>query len=426
MLLPRGMSGFAPGTTIGVYRLDRLLGAGGMGAVYRAVDTKLNRAVAIKVLSADVADASARRRFQREAQLASSLNHPHILTVHDADEFEGRQYLVTELVDGGTLRDWIGARRRDWHDVVETLAGVADGAAAAHAAGILHRDSKPENILLTRSGYAKLADFGLAKLQDSPLALTRSDIDGTRPGASHGTVAYMSPEQANGQPVDARSDIFSFAVVLYELLAGRRPFEGTTTLDTLHAIVNRAPDPLPDSVPQPLRTLVDRALQKDPGARVATMHEMVAELRQLARRSVETGPPPARRAGGVAWMAGAAALIGAVAIGAAVLMLERATAPPLPTPTQYIQLTNFADSATSPALSPDGRLLALIRGPSPCFGPGQAWVKTLPDREPVQISDDEASKFAPQFTTDGTEVTFTTGIDAASESMDTWIAPVGG
>ena len=216
------MSEPAPGLAIGVYRLEQLLGEGGMGAVYRALDTKLNRAVAIKFLSNDVADALARRRFQREAQLASSLNHPHILTVHDADEFEGRQYLVTELVDGGTLRDWTKAGRRGWQDIIETLVGVADGLAAAHDAGILHRDIKPENILLTKSGYAKIADFGLAKLQDSPVALTRTDVERTRPGLIVGTVAYMSPEQANGQPVDARSDIFSFGVVLSELLAGRR------------------------------------------------------------------------------------------------------------------------------------------------------------------------------------------------------------
>jgi len=425
MPLPPIVSGLAPGTTIGAYRLDQLLGEGGMGAVYRAVDTKLNRAVAIKFLSTDVADSSARRRFQREAQLASSLNHPHILTVHDADEFEGRQYLVTELVDGGTLRDWSRGPRRDWHDIIETLVGVADGLAAAHEAGILHRDIKPENILLTKSGYAKLADFGLAKLQDaSPVALTRTDIERTRPGMIIGTVAYMSPEQANGQPVDARSDIFSFAVVLYELLAGRRPFEGTTDVDALHAIVNHAPNPLPDSVPRPLRALVERALQKDPAARVQTMREMVAELRQLARQSGETVAPPPRRAAGVTWLAGAGALIAVVAIGVAVIIRPRTAASPRPT--QYIQLTNFADSATSPALSPDGRMLAFIRGPSPFFGPGQVWVKTLPDGEPVQISDDEASKFAPQFTTDGAEITFTTGIDAGSESMDTWIAPVGG
>jgi Tol biopolymer transport system component len=154
------------------------------------------------------------------------------------------------------------------------------------------------------------------------------------------------------------------------------------------------------------------------------MREMVAELRQLARQSGETAAAPPRRAAGVAWLAGAGGLIAVIAIGVVVMIRPRTTA--LPTPTQYIQLTNFADSATSPALSPDGRMLAFIRGPSPFFGPGQVWVKTLPDGEPVQISDDEASKFSPQFTTDGAEITFTTGIDAASESMDTWIAPVRG
>ena len=413
-----------PGTMIGVYRLDQLLGEGGMGVVYRAIDTKLNRAVAIKFLPADVADSSARRRFQREARLASSLNHPHILTVHDADEFEGRQYLVTELVDGGTLRDWIQTGRRDWHDIVETLVDVADGLAAAHEAGILHRDIKPENILLTKSGYAKLADFGLAKLQESPVALTRTDIERTRPGLIVGTVAYMSPEQANGQPVDARSDIFSFAIVLCELLAGRRPFEGATEIDVLHAIVNRPPSPLPDLIPRSLRELVERALQKDPAARVQTMREMVAALRQLARESGGTAAATQpRRAPGWVWVAAAAALA-IVAIAIAVMMRPRATA--APTPTQYIQLTNFADSATSPALSPDGRMLAFIRGPSTFFGPGQVWVKSLPDGEPVQISDDGGTKMGPQFTPDGTDVTFAKGIDADSESMDTWIAPARG
>ena len=205
------VSPFAPGTTIGTYRLDHQLGEGGMGTVYRATDTRLNRAVAIKFVSTDLADASARRRFQREAQLASSLNHPHILTVYDAGEFDGRQYLVTELVDGGTLRDWIKASPRSWQDVVELVIGLADGLATAHEAGILHRDVKPENILITKTGYAKLADFGLAKLRESPsLAADAPTEMRTRPGIIVGTVAYMSPEQASGQPVDARSDVFSF------------------------------------------------------------------------------------------------------------------------------------------------------------------------------------------------------------------------
>ena len=417
------MTSLAPGTAIGVYRLDQLRGQGGMGTVYAATDTKLNRTVAIKVLSTDVADSTARWRFQREAQLASSINHPHILTVHDVDEFEGRQYLVTELVDGGTLRDWIKAGRRDWHDIVEILVGVADGLAAAHEAGILHRDIKPANILLTKSGYAKLADFGLAKLETSPVALTRTDVESTRPGVIVGTVAYMSPEQATGQPVDARSDIFSFAVVLYELLAGRRPFEGATDIDVLHAIVNLPPNPLPDSIPRPLRLLVEKALQKDPAARIQTMREVVGQLRQLARQSGETTATERRRAPRWVWVT-AAAMIAIMAIGIAVITRPRTAAPP--PSTQYIQLTNFADSATSPALSPDGRMLAFIRGPSPFFGPGQVWVKSLPDGQPVQISDDESYKMGPQFTPDGTEVTFTKGIDADSDTMDTWMAATQG
>ena len=418
------MSLLAPGTMIGVYRIEHLLGEGGMGAVYRAIDTKLNRAVAIKFLSNELADASARRRFQREAQLASSLNHPHILTVLDADESDGRQYLVTELVEGGTVRDWARAARRDWHDVVETLVGVADGLAAAHEAGILHRDIKPENILLTRSGHAKLADFGLAKLEDSPIALTRTDIERTRPGAIIGTAAYMSPEQANGQPVDARSDIFSFAIVLYQLLAGRRPFEGATELEVLNAIVNRAPDALPDSVPRPLRALIERGLQKDPAARVQTMGEMAGELRQLVRQSREAVSPPQGQTRGFGWKAAVVALLAMIAFGVAVMMRPRTT--PSPTPTQYIQVTNFADSATSPALSPDGGLLAFIRGPSTFFGPGQVYVKALPDGEPEQITDDAELKFGPQFTQDGAAVAYTTGIGVESDSMDTWIAPARG
>jgi len=165
----------APGAKIGSYRVETLISAGGMGTVYRAQDTKLNRPVAIKFLSDDLADAGARRRFQQEARMASALNHPHILTVHDAGEFGGRQYVVTEFVDGGTLKDWAKAEKRTWLQIVELMTGVADGLVAAHEAGILHRDIKPANILVARNGYAKLADFGLAKLADN----THVDPTGT-------------------------------------------------------------------------------------------------------------------------------------------------------------------------------------------------------------------------------------------------------
>ena len=197
------------GQQLGPYRMLSLLGSGGMGDVYRAQDTKLNCPVAIKFLSDDLADRSARRRFQREAQLASSLNHPHIPTVHDAGEWDGRQYLVTEFVDGGTLREWTQRERRNWRQILELMVGVADALAAAHQAGILHRDIKPENILITTSGYAKLSDFGLAKLQHGTTeadAARTETANPTRPGSIVGTVAYMSPEQASGQPLDARGN----------------------------------------------------------------------------------------------------------------------------------------------------------------------------------------------------------------------------
>ncbi|HXI12251.1 MAG TPA: protein kinase [Thermoanaerobaculia bacterium] len=278
-----------PGTRIGSYEIVSPLGSGGMGTVYRALDTKLNRPVAIKFLSNELADPAARRRFQREAQLASSLNHPHILTVHDAGEFDGRQYLVTEFVDGWTLKDWARAEKRTWRQIVELLAGVADGLSAAHAAGITHRDIKPANILVARNGYAKLADFGLAKLAQTS---TPEDVtaqlwdDLTRPGMIVGTVEYMCPEQASGLPLDARCDVFSFGVVLYEMLARRKPFAGATDLEVLKTISHGTPEPLSEEVPAALRSVVEKALEKDPADRYQIMGEMVVDLRRLARQTV--------------------------------------------------------------------------------------------------------------------------------------------
>ena len=184
------MSSELSGLRLGVFVVQAPLGAGGMGVVYRALDTNLNRPVAIKFLSDELANPAARRRFQREAQTASSLNHPHILTVHDAGEFEGRQYLVTEFVDGGTLRDWTREAKRGWRQTIDLLTGVADGLAAAHQAGILHRDIKPENILITKSGYAKLADFGLAKLHEG----TTSD------DSAYGDRHAHAPREPSSEP----------------------------------------------------------------------------------------------------------------------------------------------------------------------------------------------------------------------------------
>lgn len=393
-----------------------------MGIVYRALDTSLNRPVAVKLLYDELATPEARRRFQREAKTVSSLNHPHILTVHAAGELDGRQYLVTEFVDGGTLRDWMRAANRDWRETIELLTGVADGLAAAHRAGILHRDIKPENILITQSGYAKLADFGLAKPHDAARAgqaPTTAD-DRTRTGMIMGTAAYMSPEQANGESLDARSDVFSLGVVLYEALSGQRPFAGASDLETLFAVVHREPTPLPDALPLPVRALVSKALAKNPAERFQSMHDMVVDLRRLTRQSFAapaTGPGSNR----ISWWWGAAPVAIAVAI-ATWAMLARPEHQPAAR--EYTPLTNFADAATQPALSPDGRLLAFVRGESTIGGFGQIYVKQLPDGEPSQLTRDSLLKTTPRFSPDGSRIAYTTSVDGAT--LDTWVVSATG
>jgi len=356
--------GVAIGTLVGSYRIESQLGEGGMGTVYRALDTKLNRPVAVKVLSDDLADAAARRRFQREAQMASSLNHPHIVTVHDVGEFEGRQYLVTEYVDAGTLKEWAQRENPGWRQIVELLSGVADGLAAAHAAGILHRDIKPANILVSKNGYAKLADFGLAKLEErsTPSAATRT-IGETRPGMVVGSVAYMSPEQASGKPLDARSDIFSFGIVLYELLVGHRPFSGRSDLEVLQTIIHGSFPPLPEDLPLGLRALVEKALETDPAERYQTMRDLVVDLRRLIRQktvemaAVTSTAPVSRRK----WMRSAAAGLVAAA-GAGIWVMRRGASgweDPLANAT-FTPFTNFEGMETTPAISPDGKFVAFI------------------------------------------------------------------
>ena len=364
------MSDFSIGALIGTYRIEARIGEGGMGAVYRALDTKLNRAVAIKFLSDHLADANARRRFQREAQMASSLNHPHIVTVYDAGEHEGRQYIVTELIDGGTLKDWASAEQRAWKQVVELVTGVADGLAAAHQAGITHRDIKPANILVTKNGYAKLADFGLAKLAEGSKAdLTRTVTEGhTRPGVIMGTIAYMSPEQASGKPVDARSDIYSFGILLYELLTGRRPFTGNTDLEVLNAITHSAPGPLADDLPVALRMAVEKALDKDPAERYQSMRELVVDLKRVQRlggTAAVTQTQPAAAISPVVVVSAAVRwrpLVWAGSIALALvagILISQWLDKPLPAARFKLTQLTFDDGLTTdPALSPDGTLLA--------------------------------------------------------------------
>jgi serine/threonine protein kinase len=379
-----------------------------MGTVYRAFDTKLNRPVAIKFLSSDLADADARRRFQREAQLASSLNHPHILTVHDAGEFEGREYLVTEFVDSGTLKDWARGKH-SWRQVVELLAGVADGLAAAHAAGITHRDIKPANILVAANGYAKLADFGLAKLTET----TSRDSDETqtltagptRQGVVVGTVAYMSPEQASGQKVDTRSDIFSFGVVLYELLAGRRPFGGKTNLEVMQAIIHGAGEPLGEEVPVALRLAVDKALAKDPSERYQSMREMVVDFRRLVHQSGEVPASgvsrPAHRRFRRAWSVLLPVLLAATYFGWQAWRVP----PQSDAPLRAIALTTFPGSERYPSFSPDGDRVAFTWG-----GPRQdnpdIYVQQVGSGSPLRRTTDPGSDFSAAWSPDGRQIAF--------------------
>jgi Tol biopolymer transport system component/predicted Ser/Thr protein kinase len=421
LLWKDGSTTLAIGTEIGSYRIEGVLGSGGMGVVYRAMDTRLNRPVAVKVLAEEIASPAARRRFQREAQAASSLNHPHILTVHDAGEFEERQYLVTEFVDGGTLREWIKQETRDWRQTVELLVGVADGLAAAHAAGILHRDIKPDNILVARNGYAKLADFGLAKLQEPPPSdASRTRTEHTGAGVILGTVPYMSPEQASGKSIDFRSDIFSFGVVLYEAVAGSRPFTGSNERAVLHAIVNDSPVPLPRDLPLQLVVAVEKAMEKDPVSRYQSARELVVDLRRLLRQS---GEPITAASGRTARVRGrfvlAAAAVGITASAmAAGYFLWRAPA----ARTEWIQITSFGDSATSPSLSADGRVLAFIRGPSTFFGPGDIYVKLLPDGEPAPLTHDRTNKMSPAIAPDGSRIAYT--VVDENFAWDTFVVPL--
>jgi eukaryotic-like serine/threonine-protein kinase len=287
----------SPGATLARYRIISKIGAGGMGEVYRAQDTELGRSVALKFLPADVAAHQSRvKRFIQEAKAASSLNHPNILTVYEIGRADDATFIATEFVDGVTLRQHLRHPLK-LIEILDIAIQVASALVAAHAAGIVHRDIKPENIMVRKDGIVKVLDFGLAKLterQDSSEASLEAPtmaLVNTEPGAVLGTVAYMSPEQAAGREVDARSDIWSLGIVLYEMLTSRVPFEGASKSHIIVAIIDR--DPLPVSqlapnVPEALEWIVSEALTKDPEERCQTAKELLGKLKRLKQR-LETG-----------------------------------------------------------------------------------------------------------------------------------------
>jgi eukaryotic-like serine/threonine-protein kinase len=281
------------GTRLGRYEIRTLLGAGGMGEVYLAHDTTLRRAVAIKLLPGDLAANTERlRRIQQEAYAASSLNHPNILTVHEIGAQEGTHFVATEFIDGETLRQRMARGRLELREILDIGEQVASALGAAHAAGIVHRDIKPENIMIRKDGIVKVLDFGLAKVVDAQGKI--SDLEtrtvastDTAAGMVLGTVQYMSPEQARALATDARTDVWSLGVVLYELLTGRATFEGRTTSDVIAAILKTEPTPLTkcaDDVPTELERIVTRALQKDCEERYQTVKDLGLDLKALKRR----------------------------------------------------------------------------------------------------------------------------------------------
>lgn len=419
--------GVALGDRLGPYEIIAELGAGGMGRVYRARDTRLGRFVAIKVLFSKVADDDGRRRFLQEGKTTSSLNHPHILTVHEVAEFEGQQYLVSEFVDGGTLRDWGRAEKRSWRQVLEILLGVGDALSCAHAVGILHRDIKPENILVAKNGYAKLADFGLAKLLQSTgsESATRTSISVTRPGQIVGTLAYMSPEQVSGRAIDARSDIFSFAVVLYEMLARRRPFPGDTELEVLHTIGQGAPVPLSDDLPLALRMIVDKALEKDPAERYQSIREMLVDMRRLLRQREPPRGPAVTAAIGRQQPRRFWILAGVVLLAIGVIS-GRTWLRPAPTvrSVQVQRLTDFVGVEESPAISPDGKTVAFV---ARVDGRKQIWVRLLAGGAPLQLTRDDADHEYPRWTPDSSSLIYFLANPSAGEPGTIWeISALGG
>jgi len=395
------------GTRVGDYEIQSLLGAGGMGEVYRARDLRLRRDVAVKVLPAIVSSDSERmRRFEQEATAAAALNHPNILAVHQLGTYAGTPYLVSELLEGETLREQIRRGRVAPRRAIDYGVQIAHGLAAAHERGIVHRDLKPENLFLTTDGRIKILDFGLAKLtQAQPDSAPSTPTIGveTEPGLVMGTVGYMSPEQVRGQAADSRADIFAFGAILYEILTGKRAFQRPTSPETMSAILNEDPPGislLTTGLSPALQRIVHRCLEKNPEQRFQSASDLAFALAALTdapeiiNKALEEGRSARKQY--IALATGAALLAAAFA---AYHFWPRSKRPI--GPAKIAQISQWNKPMKYARLSPDGHNVAFV---SPVGGIAQVFLMLTSGGEPLQLTNDEGDKFVDTFSSDGKEV----------------------
>jgi Tol biopolymer transport system component len=404
------------GTKLGPYEIVAPLGAGGMGEVYRARDTKLGRDVAVKVLPERLSqDADALARFEREARAVAALSHPNILAIFDLALEEGRSYAVTELLDGETLRERLSEGALPTRKAVGYALQVVRGLAAAHEKGIVHRDLKPENVFVTRDGRVKILDFGLAKLMETtePGETRSPTLAPTQPGVVMGTVGYMSPEQVRARPVDHRTDIFSFGAILYEMLSGERAFRGDSQAETMTAIVREEPPELTElakNVPAGLDRVVRRCLEKNPEERFHSAHDLGIALETFAEATSGSAAalmaPKALRprlplAFGLIAALAALALLAAVGYLSGYRLTRRPAAAPRPT---FEQLTFQAGVEEAPNLSPDGKTFLFV---SEEAGNADIYVQRVGGRNATNLTKDSPdADLQPAFSPDGSRIAF--------------------